>query len=291
MKIYDCFTFFNELELLEIRLNELSQEVDFFVLVEATFTHQGNSKPLYFEQHKSRFEAFLHKIIHIVVSDIPEKFYTETSKTWILENHQRNCISRGIQQAADDDLILISDLDEIPRKEIIRSCKSTTKAKKILLMDCYYYYVNLKGTFPFSIKYYLLGNIFRQKKYLIKHINNLAWQATVIITKKDLQSAQNCRDGLRQFQQDYIYITNAGWHFSYLGGIEKIIAKIEAFAHDELNINQNKNRIEIEEKIKNGNVLHDKRIKLKFIEENKNLPLYLIENKERFSNLFYASTS
>ena len=89
--IYDCFTFFNELELLELRLNELAGVVDKFVLVEATQTHTNKPKPLHYHENRARFSAFHDKIIHVIVDDMPQ-----SSDPWIPENFQRKCIARGL---------------------------------------------------------------------------------------------------------------------------------------------------------------------------------------------------
>src|SRR4051812_5983866 len=99
--IYDCFTFFNELDLLEIRLNELDPVVDKFVLVEATKTHQGKEKPLYFTMNKSRYEKFLPKIIHVVVDTYPDY---EGQSAWLLEHHQRNMIMKGLEGCSPADV-------------------------------------------------------------------------------------------------------------------------------------------------------------------------------------------
>lgn len=69
--VYDCFSFFNELDLLEIRLNTLDSIVDKFILVESTLTHTGNQKPLFYAENKSRFKKFNDKIIHIIVDEFP----------------------------------------------------------------------------------------------------------------------------------------------------------------------------------------------------------------------------
>src|SRR5947208_2297917 len=113
--IYDCFTFFNELDLLEIRLNVLTEIVDRFVLVEAHQTHQGEHKPLYFAENRARFHRYNDKIIHVVVDGFPP----DAVSPWDRENHQRNCIARGLAGARLGDTVLISDADEIPRPELI----------------------------------------------------------------------------------------------------------------------------------------------------------------------------
>ena len=119
--IYDCFSFFNELDILEIRLNTLNEVVDKFVLVEAPWTFTGNPKPLYFEENKERFKLFLDKIIHIVADQPPvSPTVTERENAWIRESHQRNSINAGLNNAKNNDLIIISDLDEIPNPQIIK---------------------------------------------------------------------------------------------------------------------------------------------------------------------------
>src|SRR5258707_12585633 len=90
-KIFDCFLFSNELDLLELRLNELNAVVDFFVLVEATVSFRGIQKPLVFERNKDRFSNFLHKIIHVVVNDMPTGGETEPER-WVRETFQRQAI-------------------------------------------------------------------------------------------------------------------------------------------------------------------------------------------------------
>jgi|ERR1022692_989649 beta-1,4-mannosyl-glycoprotein beta-1,4-N-acetylglucosaminyltransferase len=108
--IYDCFTFFDELELLELRLHELGDVVDKFVWVEATKTHSNKSKPLHYQENRVLFQAFHDQIIHVVVDDMPD-----SNDSWVLENFQRKCIARGLVNCRPEDFILVSDLDEIPR--------------------------------------------------------------------------------------------------------------------------------------------------------------------------------
>ena len=109
-KIVDCFTFYNELDMLTYRLNILNDVVDYFVLVEATHTHVGKEKPLFYQDNKHLFEKFNHKIIHIIVDDFPHKYPNidiSKDEQWINERFQRNCISRGIDKLElnNDDLL------------------------------------------------------------------------------------------------------------------------------------------------------------------------------------------
>lgn len=113
--LYDCFTFFNELEILEIRLHELDRVVDRFVLVEATRTHSGEPKPLYYDENKRYFSRWKTKIIPIIVDDMPE-----SDNPWTRERYQRDAIGRGLHQCSPDDTILISDVDEIPAAQRVK---------------------------------------------------------------------------------------------------------------------------------------------------------------------------
>ena len=113
MKIYDCFQFFNEDTVLDLRLNILHDQVDFFIIVESTTNHQGKEKKLNFDINK--FQKFKEKIIYIVVDDTLESIKKpHLGQNSLVERHQRNSISRGLKNCSDDDLVIISDVDEIP---------------------------------------------------------------------------------------------------------------------------------------------------------------------------------
>jgi beta-1,4-mannosyl-glycoprotein beta-1,4-N-acetylglucosaminyltransferase len=133
---YDCFPFFNELDILEIRLNTLDKHVDKFVLVEASKTQSLLDKPYFFEENKARYSKFLNKIIHVKVSDNPDL------PGWVMENYQRNCITRGLVDCNGEDTILISDVDEIPNLNDI----DMSKLKNTIVsfdMSYHTFYANL----------------------------------------------------------------------------------------------------------------------------------------------------
>ncbi|MFN3875521.1 MAG: hypothetical protein ACK4L7_06380, partial [Flavobacteriales bacterium] len=134
--IIDCFTFFNELDLLEIRLRELDAVVDRFILVEATLTHQGRPKPLCYAQHADRFAQWHRKLTHVVVDRFPEA----RGGAWALEQHQRNRIIDGLKGIAPTDQVMISDVDEIPRPEaVLRAAR--TRGYRIFRQRMFYYYL------------------------------------------------------------------------------------------------------------------------------------------------------
>ena len=113
MKIYDCIQFFNEENILDLRLNILDEFVNFFVIVESTTDHQGKTKKLNFD--KDKFKKFQKKIIYVVVDDTAESIKKpHLGQNSLVERHQRNSIIRGLKNCSDDDLVIISDVDEIP---------------------------------------------------------------------------------------------------------------------------------------------------------------------------------
>jgi beta-1,4-mannosyl-glycoprotein beta-1,4-N-acetylglucosaminyltransferase len=282
--IYDCFTFFNELDLLEIRLNTLNEVVDKFVLVEATLTHQGKPKQLYFSENKSRFKQFEDKIIHIVVDAYPDY---KGKSNWVLEHHQRNMIMQGLKGCRADDIILISDLDEIPDPQKIKQYKSS-KGTKIFRLEVYYYYLNCRNVSE----------------------GNYKWNGTIMVKYDKLEKPQEFREMsmelLRVFHKKWShriywkiwsffrfamkgkgikFIDNGGWHFSFLGGAEMIIKKLEAFAHSEYNKQELKDTKKIEEAILNGKDIFGRDFKYRFVPIDRSFPLYIQENKQKYSSL------
>ncbi|NCU71923.1 MAG: hypothetical protein EBY66_02725 [Candidatus Fonsibacter lacus] len=113
MAIYDCFQFFNEEEILDIRLNILSPYVDYFIITESIYDHQGNIRELVFD--KKKFQKFSHKINYIIVKDILQsEIKKHQGGHSLIEQHQRNAIMKGLEKSNNEDLVIISDVDEIP---------------------------------------------------------------------------------------------------------------------------------------------------------------------------------
>ena len=134
MKVYDCITFFNEEELLELRLNILNKYVDYFVICEAREDHRGNSKKLNF--NLSKFNKFKEKIIYLIV----DKF-ENCKRTWDRQNFQRDYLINGIKNADKDDLILFSDIDEIPNLEKLNSLSSEINSRIGIFDQKVFYYI------------------------------------------------------------------------------------------------------------------------------------------------------
>ena len=214
MRVFDCFTFFNELELLEFRLKFLDPYVDFFVIAESNLTHAGQEKPYHFEAARSRFKAWEQKIIYIPVVQNASGLifesqdqYNPASAAWKLENEQRNALLGAADQMQDNDLVIMGDLDEIPSPKAIQKAKSANKPVAFSLLF-HYYFLNCQNT-----------------------DNSRWWKGCIAADAKQFRSIRP--QGLRDKRDEYPSIPHAGWHFSFLGGVEKIKEKLQAFAHTE----------------------------------------------------------
>jgi hypothetical protein len=240
--IYDCFTFFNELDILDLRLQLLHEKVDKFILVESTKTHSNLDKPLYFSINKDRYKKYSDKIIHVVVSEFPD-----VQNSWTIENYQRNQIFKYLNNCTLNDLILISDVDEIPNPDLLSSDRFGNDIY-CLIQDQYFFFYNYRdlnhlywigGTKVFKYKI-ILENLIDERRV---HYNDVSFPFYLNkgITATKIRLYDGCR-----------YIYNGGWHFSYLGGIEAIFKKVSAFAHQELNNSKFLDKKRIEECLSTG---------------------------------------
>ena len=264
MAIYDCFQFFDEEHILDLRLNILNQFVDFFVFVESTTDHQGKPKKLNFDSKK--FKKFNDKIIYIVVDDTAEAIKKpHFGGESLVEQHQRNSIMRGLKNCSDNDLIILSDVDEIP------------DPSKLNLFDQ-------------KSKYAVFSQ--RMFNYKINLLNETEsnWHGSKICLKKNLKSPQWLRnlkfkkypfwriDKPRNLQ----IIENGGWHFAYLQSPDKISNKIKSFSHGEFNKIDFTNQKSIKEKIEMGHDIFNRKIKYRKIQIDNSFPKYIVENKEKY---------
>jgi len=222
--IYDCFTFNDELNLLELRLEYLSPMVDKFVIVESEYTFSGLKKTAVFENNRQRFAKYGEKIHYIKDSKEPH------TDAWANEFHQRNLLKAGLKEAEDNDLIIISDVDEIPYLSKILKDFSLS-APQVIPMTLSYYYFNCieDGTL---------------------------WDKTIIAPYKFIKDIDvGDRDGLKhQLKIGLKYFKPYGGHFSYLFGddVEKYINKIKSFSHQEYNTAFFLNPGRIRSCVKNG---------------------------------------
>ena len=283
--------YFDEEVVLDLRLNTLDRYVDYFVIVESTFTHRGDRRNLKFNHKK--FEKFKDKIIYLTFDKEPdgiEAVYkndneAEKSRKYILnaakrENGQRDYILNGLQNASSEDLILISDVDEIPNLEEINL---DNLKEKILMFqqDMFYYKFDLK-------------------------LPNMVWSGTKGCRKKDLLSPQwlrNIKDKKYSlFRLDIIFskikynsikfIKNGGWHFSNIKSPKEIEHKLKSYLHHREFDEEPLSLDQIDSIIKNKQAIYDLKVdktvnkvgsgsKLVNYSLDK-LPVYLKENKENY---------
>jgi beta-1,4-mannosyl-glycoprotein beta-1,4-N-acetylglucosaminyltransferase len=197
--IYDCFMYFNEDELLDLRFKTLCDTVDYFVIAEIDITHSGKSKGYLFDI--DRFTEYKDKIIYL------KDFCYPQENPWIVENAHRNLISKGIVLANPEDYILISDLDEIPNPEKIKEGISLNLESFGFKQDLFYFYVN--------------------------NLSGIEWRGTVATKKRSIKSPQDVRNNR---WDRLVNFNNGGWHYSSMGGKERIRTKFEAFAENQLNV-------------------------------------------------------
>jgi beta-1,4-mannosyl-glycoprotein beta-1,4-N-acetylglucosaminyltransferase len=281
MKVADAFIFFNELDLLDIRLNILNDNVDYFVLIESTVSHAGKDKPLYYNENKHLFEKFNHKIVHCIVDDTPNTFAearkafmnpkddlhknilmhclttsnTAGEEQWLREFYQHESIRRGLMMAGldDNDLVFNSDVDEM---------------------------WNPDNQYPIDDY-----NVIKLKQHVMTGFLNLRsseeWFGTYYTKYKNIKNASaNHLDTVSKTQ--HLFLDNGGWHFTYQGGLERIKTKLENFGHQEYNNDQVKNVVQ--QRLDVGMDVLGRPFACEIREDI--LPQYLVNNKEKYKLLF-----
>ena len=274
MRIFDSIIFYNELDLLELRMNILDSVVDYFVITEATKTFSGNPKPLYFQENKDRFKKWEHKIIHHVTVDDAENYddliegklyhrpLKEDNIYQLPHYYQRDVFQRDssiygiLKEAKEDDIILTSDTDEIPNPNALQSLVEWFDRNNhyIMVGPCYYYYLNV---------------------LVEKH-----WMGTRVCTLDYLKKTSV--DKLRQSHSDGWRVVDAGWHWSFFGDADKARLKIESYAHQELNTEDLKSSME--HRIKNNlDPCGRDYVKLQTVPIDDSYPEYILNNQDKLS--------
>ena len=291
MKIFDCFMYFDEELVVDIRFNTLNEFVDYFVVVESKFTHKGDKRDLKFNHKK--FNKFKDKIIYLIYDKPPQKIIKfksedseeEKSTKYILnaayrENGQRNYILKGLDDAKDNDIILISDVDEIPNLSNVNW--NEIKEKIILFkQDMFYYKFNLR-------------------------LPDVIWTGTKGCKKKDLMNPQwlrNVKDRkYSPFRIDTFFsknkyssikiINSGGWHFSNIKTAKEIEHKLKSYLHHREFDQEPLSVKQIDEIIRNKQAIYDLKVdkrvnkigngnKLEKYELTK-LPIYIQENQNNY---------
>jgi len=285
MTIYSGTEFLNEFDLLEIRLETMSPYIDYFIISESTKTHSAKPKPLYYEENKERFKKFHDKIIHQIITDTPvtyddllimkpkDDLHERIIKgiknaywlnpvydiAFIRDAYEKDSIIRAIPDANYNDIIIIGDLDEIPRPEILKNVLDNFNPEENYLFqnEMYYMFFNLQKV-------------------------SEPWWGVNILTLRNL--LDNPVSKIRQYKEGK-KIDNGGWHFTYQGGTESIIKKLESFSHTEFDNPYTKNNVQYildNWKTLNLDALgRPSQFVLRNIDDG-TFPEYIVNNKEKF---------
>jgi beta-1,4-mannosyl-glycoprotein beta-1,4-N-acetylglucosaminyltransferase len=272
MKIFDCFIYNGEDELLDIRLNELDSYVSYFVLVESNISFSGIKKSYSFNSNK--FKKFKHKIRYVPVQDGQAKYQNKNywpffkAVQWQREFFCRNSILDGLYDAQDEDYVLLSDIDELPNLENLSFDTEIIIFKQI----CLQFKLNLMnpGLTPYfgtkGIKFRSLGIPSELRLFDQEHLGIVNYQG---LNKK--------------------YVKDGGWHFSYCTGTQDILKKIRFYSHFEraksINLEHIDNCIKNRKDLWNGEFNYVKKTKNLEIKNNEFLPKYVQQNMQKFKHL------
>jgi len=263
MKVYDCFTFFNELDLLEIRFEELYDVVDYFVVAEANMSHSGNPKEYILAANMDRFARFADKIRYLQIDDFPV-----TNNSWVREKFQRDALMRGLTDRTKDDLIIISELDEIPRAEIIELIKEDENLYE---------------------RYVLRVPLFRYKFNFLKYYQPVVNQQMIVTRAHVFTNPERERDYTHAWlppAPDVVYLDHAGWHFSYLGNNDNAIHKLKNFAHTEQNVPEIIDVFSIDRMIKEKCGPNPQDVeKFEYVMLDDYFPKCVVDNQEKYKDL------
>jgi hypothetical protein len=208
-RLFDCLPFFNEIELLKLRLHELYDHVDYFVICESTVTFSGNAKPLWFSENREMFRPFLDKIRLVVVDDMPGG-----PERWAREFHQRSAIRRALVDLANDDVVIVSDVDEIIRPSALEYVRAN-EGYFLFDMAMYQFHMNMRTVAngwikAFAYTWALDGEVGDYNRIRQRELASF-----------DRFAGRNHR------------MENGGWHFTFLGGADRVREKLNAYSHTE----------------------------------------------------------
>ena len=275
MKVFDVFPFFNELDLLEIRLNVLDPYVDFFVLSEGTKDFQGSDKVLYYKENKDRFEKFNHKIIHNIVEDNHTNLHAY-DRDIFQKNNIKNVL---LEHVSEDDAILFGDLDEVPNPDAVEQLADFFESDVIYHFaqeNCISYLnlVETTGLIQAMTPDFEYGNDRRR------------WLGTKVVGKPTLDKYTMTELRHWHSEDKNSRVFPGGWHWSYVGseGLsveERLIKKCECSSHPEINNEQIKSGVS---KVKeNRDPIGRDYAQYKIVSIDESYPDYIVNNKEKFS--------
>ncbi len=276
--IYDCFMLLDEIDLLEIRINVLKDVVDKFVITEATTTQIGNPKPMAYPRYKHLFKGFEDRIIYNVCDDTGIPFNNQ----WEREQYQKNYVINGLSEAKDDDIIVFSDIDEIPNPIALKKVIENFDSQKI--------YHFAQRMFNFYLNYENIEN------YLLAHCGDYddagekRWLGTKVCTKAI--AAEATIDGLRspeRLKEPGERIADGGWHFSYAGGYrssvtKRVRKKLSSFSHSNYNKLKYYNYFHIRKTIKEGRDFLGRNAIFAKVPIDDTYPKWIVDNQSKYKH-------
>ncbi len=274
VRVFDCFTFFNELDMLELRLRHHWNYVDHFVICEANQTFRGAPKPLHFQDNIERYREYLPKIIHVAIDDFPD-----TNSPWDREHFQRTALARGLEGASLEDQIIVSDCDELLSHEALSRLREMP-GFVFFDMAMYQFFVNMRAAKSGWLKAYAFRWGDRDKL-------NWGEQNKSMNFNVPRQLEKRFYDGWPGEKQ---IVENAGWHFTFLGGVGQVTAKLLAYSHSE----------EWQRKMLDERVLEDQLIKLRdvgggrfldYCEVDQSFPMILRANYRHYADIGFIKTT
>ena len=269
MKVYNCFQLYNELDILEIRLQEGWDTTDYFVIAESSHTHAGNSKNYLLLDNWERFKPYADKIRRIQVDETLEeqsKVFSNESPEWVREKYQRYSLIKGMNDLASDDLIIISDLDEVPRAEMIEMIKEDA--------NDYDRYILSIPHFHFRLNY-------------LRVQPNVVHTDIMVVRARAFTNPMRERELTFPWFQDppnTVYIDHGGWHFSDFGNDQHVINKLQNFCHLDANKPEYLNNINLDNFIKNK-IGRDKDEVFEYVKIDEYFPKCIRDNLDRWNHM------
>ena len=273
--VYDCIPFFNELDILKLRLHILEPLVDKFIIEEATVTFSGEPKELCFEKNRDMFREFLPKIEYIVVDNSP----VDTT-THLRDKFQKNALVRGLKDAGDEDVIILSDVDEIPNPRTLEKIIAEFDAGKVyhFAQRMFYCFLNMEET---------SGNLLSITGEFPK-VERRMWLGTKVFGKRSIPE-----NGIIELREASVTASNAvrvadgGWHFGYMGSSretdvsKRIGTKVVAAAHQE----------EASDRLILGQDIFGREARFERVEVDESYPEYLLAHLEEYGYLIMPPVS
>tara|TARA_Y200000002_G_scaffold331286_1_gene296379 strand:+ start:2156 stop:2959 length:804 start_codon:yes stop_codon:yes gene_type:complete len=261
-KVFDCITFFQENLITNLRFEILNEVVDYFVICESKYDHRNNEKNLNFKLLNKKFKS---KIIYLVLD---KKF--QGSNLWKNQATQREFLFQGLNLAKENDYIMFSDPDEIPRPEKLKDLDMKSKWG-IFLQNCFCY------------------------KFNVFNKHETPWEGSRVCKFKDLKSFDFMRQKIKSgnlnkpfwkfyIEKDICLIENGGWHFNSLLKAEEISLKLKTFAHNEFSKEEYSNVEVIKKNILEKRDLFKRNNLYETVKLDNSFPKYVIENQKELND-------